>query len=522
LRRRPSTHSHIEINYESIGGEPMTRELLRVENVNKAFSGIPVLRDVTLSLNSGEMLALVGANGAGKSTLIKIICGAYRADQGVIIIDGQRQSYGSVREAVAAGVSVAHQHNMTISRLTGAQNIELGREPTRFGLIDRQELCRRAEALWKEFDVNVDIDAECGDLGPGEQKIVDILKALATNPRILILDEPTATLTLGESKRLFAFLDRLRQKDIGIIFISHHLQEVFDHCDRVVVLKDGQMIHQGDVSGLTREDLVQMMIGRSVTQDRRNRSTVERTRTVSIRDLKVGNLHVEAFEAYRGEIVGIAGLIGAGQTEFLQCLAGARRPLSTGQVELLDRQALPRSIADAVIQGICLVPGDRIHNAMFGPLSVEENLSTASLKGLSKSGFLSKLQATARAGNLISALSIKCFGQQQPVNELSGGNQQKVSFARWLSRPGQGGAELKNQVFLLDNPTEGVDVGAKAEFYDLIDRLAAAGATVIVTSAEFTELLALSDRIYCIADRTLRDHVPGREMSEEDLLLKTN
>jgi ribose transport system ATP-binding protein len=499
----------------------MSEELLRVDNVSKAFGGIPVLEDVSLTLKRGEILALVGANGAGKSTLIKIICGAYAAEQGDIWIDGQQQTYRSVREAVAAGVSVAHQHNMTISRLTGAQNIELGREPTRFGLIDRRELRRRAEALWREFDVNIDIDVECGDLGPGEQKIVDILKALATNPRILILDEPTATLTLGESKRLFAFLDRLREKNIGIVFISHHLQEVIDHCDRVLVLKDGRMMHQGEVEGLTREDIVQLMIGRSVAQEKRPSSADAGETVVSIRDLQTGNLHVEAFEAARGEVVGIAGLIGSGQTEFLQCLAGARRPSRVGSARMFGADGLPKTVGDAVLRGTYLVPGDRIRNAMFGPLSVEENLSAASISGLSPGGFISRTMARSRAGQLISALSIKCAGQWQSVLELSGGNQQKVSFARWLSRPGAAGA-LKDQLFLLDNPTEGVDVGAKAEFYDLIGRLAQQGATVIVTSAEFTELIALCDRIYCISDDRLRDHFPATEMTEEALLLKTN
>ncbi len=501
----------------------MSKELLRVENVSKEFGGVQVLQDVSLTLNGGEILALVGANGAGKSTLIKVICGAHGADQGTIWIDGQRQTYDSVRGAVAAGVSVAHQHNMTISRLTGAQNIELGREPTRFGLIDKRELRRRAEALWKAFDVNIDIDAECGDLGSGEQKIVDILKALATNPRVLILDEPTATLTLGESKRLFAFLDRLREKNIGIIFISHHLQEVLDHCDTVVVLKDGRLIHQGVVDDkLTREDIVQLMIGRSVVQEKRSSSTIAGYTVVSVKDLKVANLHVESFEAARGEVVGIAGLIGAGQTEFMQCLAGARRPTEPGSVEIFSGGKLPRTVGDAVMRGIYMVPADRVHTAMFSALSVEENLSSASLDGLSSRGFIASRAARSRAAELIAVLAIKCAGQQQKVQELSGGNQQKVSFARWLSRPGTKSGNLKNQIFLLDNPTEGVDVGAKAEFYDLIGRLTKQGATVIVTSAEFTELIAICERIYCISDNTLRDQFPAADMTEETLLLKTN
>ena len=501
----------------------MTSEpLLRVENVWKAFFSVRVLEGVGLSLNRGEILALVGANGAGKSTLIKIVCGAFGADEGVIWIDGHQQSYRSVREAVAAGVSVAHQHNMTISRLTGAQNIELGREPTRFGLIDHGELRRRAEALWREFDVDIDIDAECGDLPPSEQKILDILKALATNPRILILDEPTATLTVSESKRLFAFLDRLRHRDIGIIFISHHLQEVFEHCDRVAVLKDGKMVFEGDVSGLTREALVHLMLGRTVEALPQHGRQVTGDAAVSVRGLSVGKLRVESFAVAKGEVVGIAGLIGSGQTELLQCLIGARRPDVPGTAEIFGRKGLPASVGDAVARGVHFIPDDRAKNAMFAMLSVEENLSTASLGGLSWRGFFRGREANERADGLISAHTIRCADRRQSVSELSGGNQQKVSFARWLSRPGEKEGDLTGQLFLLDNPTEGVDVGAKAEFYTLIRALAGRGATVIVASFEFQELITVCDRIYCIAQDTLRDHYPAAGMTEEALLLKTN
>lgn len=500
----------------------MTDVLLRVEGISKAFVGIPVLRDVSLDLHRGEILALVGANGAGKSTLIKIICGALHADSGSIVIDGAPATYRNVSEAVAAGISVAHQHNMTITRLTGAQNIELGREPTRFGLIDHKELRRRAEALWREFDVDIDIDAECGDLSAGEQKILDILKALAVNPKILILDEPTATLTFGESKRLFDFLKRLRQRDIGIIFISHHLQEVFDHCDRVVVLKDGRVVFQGAVAETTREGLVQLMIGRTIdTLPDRKMPDGRGEEVISIRGMAVGRLHVEEFRVGRGEIVGVAGLIGSGQTEMLQCIAGARRPDRTGSVSVLGA-GLPGSVAEAIRRGIRYVPDDRVRNAIFAALSVEENLSAGSLGGLSVGGFFSHRRAAARADALVDLLSIKCRNRRQVINELSGGNQQKVSFGRWLSPKDEDTGADGDRLFLLDNPTEGVDVGAKAEFYRLIRRLAEDGATIVIASTEFAELIALCDRIYCISHSVMREHFPADGTSEEELLLKVN
>jgi ribose transport system ATP-binding protein len=499
----------------------MTDALLHAERISKAFVGIPVLRDVGLDLHRGEILALVGANGAGKSTLIKIICGALHADAGTIAIDGARASYRNVREAVAAGVSVAHQHNMTITRLTGAQNIELGREPTRFGLIDRKELRRRAEALWREFDVGIDIDAECGDLGAGEQKILDILKALAVNPKILILDEPTATLTLGESKRLFAFLDRLRQRDIGIIFISHHLQEVFDHCDRVVVLKDGKVVFQGTVAETTREELVQLMIGRTIDALPDREAPGPQEEMVGIRGMVVGRLNVEEFNVGRGEIVGVAGLIGSGQTEMLQCIAGARRPDRAGTISILGA-GLPGSVAEGIGRGIRYIPDDRTRNAIFAPLSVEENLSAGSLGRLSARGFFTRRRAATRADALIGSLSIKCRNQRQVVNELSGGNQQKVSFGRWLSPQEEDAGGGGDRLFLLDNPTEGVDVGAKAEFYRLIRRLAEDGATIVVASVEFAELIAICDRIYCISHGVMREHFAAAGTTEEELLLKAN
>ncbi len=265
-----------------------------------------------------------------------------------------------------------------------------------------------------------------------------------------------------------------------------------------------------------------MMIGKPVDIARQEGAHIGEDLVVSLRDVRVGPLHVEAFEAARGEVVGIAGLIGSGQTELLQCIAGARRPNRSGAATLFGRQGLPASVGEAVGRGVHFIPDDRVNNAMFAALSVEENLSTASLGGLSRRGFFRHRDANSRADTLIGSLSIKCRDRRQAISELSGGNQQKVSFARWLSRPGRTHGGLENRLFLLDNPTEGVDVGAKAEFYALIRELAAAGTTIIVASVEFQELITLCNRIYCIAQDKLRDHFPAAEMTEETLLLKTN
>ncbi len=505
----------------------MSEPLLQAHAMGKRFQATMALAEVDLDLHAGEMLALVGANGAGKSTLVKIICGALMPDVGTLQVGGRAVQFRGVADALAAGIAVAHQQVAIIRPLTGAENIMLGREPLRRGLIHDRTLIARAQELADRFGVRIDLSRECDTLSLGELKILDILKALATGPRILILDEPTASLTLAETQRLFAFLADLRRPTparpgLGILFISHHLNEVFAQCDRIVVLKDGRKVHDGAVAEITLKEVVQLMVGRVIeTTDWTSHAVIDdksEDAVVALRALRVGRLEVPELTVRRGEVVGIAGVLGAGQTELLECLAGAVPAATAREVRLADLRRLPRSVAEAIDHGIYLVADDRLRKAMFVGLSVEENVLAGSLAQISRRGVVQTGPALAIVRDIIARLRVKCSGPHQDVLQLSGGNQQKVVFGRWLARIGRGG----RPVLLLDNPTEGVDVGSKAELYALIRDLARQGAAVLIASAEFTELIALCDRVYCIGHGRLTACLPRAELSEDRLLLEVN
>ncbi len=490
--------------------------------MGKRFLATMALAEVDLDLHAGEMLALVGANGAGKSTLVKIICGALMPDAGTLQVGGRAVQFRGVADALAAGIAVAHQQVAIIRPLTGAENIMLGREPLRRGLIHDRTLTVRAQELADRFGVRIDLARECDTLSLGELKILDILKALATGPRILILDEPTASLTLAETQRLFAFLADLRRQGLGILFISHHLNEVFAQCDRIVVLKDGRKVHDGAVAEITLKEVVQLMVGRVIeATDWTSHAVVDNgpeDAVVALRALRVGRLEVPDLTVRRGEVVGVAGVLGAGQTELLECLAGAAHAATAREVRIADLQRLPRSVTEAIDHGIYLVADDRLRKAMFGGLSVEENVLAGSLAQISRRGVVQTGLALSIVRDIIARLRVKCSGPHQDVLQLSGGNQQKVVFGRWLARIGRGGPP----VLLLDNPTEGVDVGSKAELYALIRDLARQGAAVLIASAEFSELIALCDRVYCIGHGRLTACLPRAELSEDRLLLEVN
>ena len=501
----------------------MAEPLLQARAIGKSFAATVALADVDLDLHAGEMLALVGANGAGKSTLVKIICGAVMPDRGTLDVGGRAVHFRGVADALAAGIAVAHQQVAIIRPLSGAENIMLGREPLRGGLIDRRALAASAQEHADRFGVRIDLGRECDTLSLGELKILDILKALATGPRILILDEPTASLTLAETQQLFAFLADLKRRGLGILFISHHMNEVFAQCDRIVVLKDGRSVHDGMVAAISLPEVVRLMVGRAIEEtdwaSHAAPGEADEDTVVSVRDLRVGRLQVGALTVRRGEVVGVAGVLGAGQTGLLECLAGASPPARARDVKLAGLAHLPRTVAEAIDHGIYLVADDRLRKAMFRGLSVEENVLTGSLAQISRSGFVQTGRAAALVRDIVARLRVKCSGPRQEVLQLSGGNQQKVVFGRWLARIGR---DEKRPVLLLDNPTEGVDVGSKAELYALIRDMARQGAAVLIASSEFSELIALCDRVYCIRDDRLEACLPRQQLSEDRLLLEVN
>ncbi len=497
--------------------------LLRGRGLGKSFAGTAALAGVDIDLHASEILALVGANGAGKSTLVKIICGALAPDAGTLEVGGRAVRLRGVADALAAGIAVAHQQVAIIRPLTGAENIMLGREPLRGGLIDDRALIARAGELAARFGVRIDLARECDTLSLGELKILDILKALATGPRILILDEPTASLTLAETQLLFSFLADLKRRGLGILFISHHMNEVFAQCGRIVVLKDGRKVHDGDARDVTLPEVVRLMVGRTIESGDWISHAAGEDTVVSISGLRAGKLSVPELDVRRGEVVGIAGVLGAGQTGLLECLAGAAPPHAVGAVRIAALDRLPRSVSEAINAGIYLVADDRLRKAIFRGLSVQENVLAGSLPQISRHGFVREGAAARIVRDIVAKLRVKCGGPNQDVLELSGGNQQKIVFGRWLARIApEGSEEGSAPVLLLDNPTEGVDVGSKAELYGLIKDLARQGASVLIASAEFSELAALCDRVYCIRGDRVAGCVPRAALSEDALLLEVN
>ncbi|MDQ0395328.1 sugar ABC transporter ATP-binding protein [Labrys monachus] len=494
---------------------------LSARGIGKSFHGHPALIDVDLDLRGGEMLAVVGANGAGKSTLIKIICGALRSDRGEIRIDGRPVTIQSVGDAHAAGIAVAHQQIAIIPCLTAAENIMLGREPLRAGFIRNGPLYAEARRIASRFGIDIALDRECGELGLGENKILDILKALVSEPAILILDEPTASLTLNESRKLFAFLRDLKAQGLAIIFISHHLNEIFEQCDHVVVLKDGRKVHDGPVAQTTPEEIVHRMVGRAIEDTDWSSSKVHGKVTLRLEDTTIAGLRVPELTVHAGEVVGIAGVLGGGQTEVLETLAGdGPRPVG-GDILVNGEPGCPRTVPDAIARGVYLVADERLKKALFPGLSVEENLLTGSLAEKSRFGFMQAGGIAAAAQEATRRLAIKCRSRGQDILQLSGGNQQKVAFGRWLIRMDNGSRKAR-PLLLLDNPTEGVDVGSKAELYGLIRDLARGGASILIASAEFPEMLKLCDRIYCVADKSIGTCLDRADFSEERLLLEVN
>jgi ribose transport system ATP-binding protein len=500
----------------------MSNEIrLSARGIGKRFAGTVALAEVDLDLRGGEMLALVGANGAGKSTFVKVICGAVLQDEGNISIEGKPVAFHRVADALAAGIAVAHQQVAIIPCLTGAENIMLGREPVRGVLIDSAAVRSVAKKLTERFGVDVELNRECEALDPGETKILDILKAMANDPRVLILDEPTASLTLTESRRLFAFLDDLKRHGVSILFITHHLNEVFEHCDRVAVLKDGRKVHDGPVAALKLDELVHIMVGHAIEDTDWTSHASTDDVTVHVHDLHMDRLAVPELTVHRGEVVGVAGVLGAGQIELLERMAGVSHAAVAAAARLGGLSRLPHSVEEAIDHGIYLIADNRLRKALFPRLSMEENILTGSLKQASRNGFMQRGLVLRMAQEIIRRLRVKCSGPDQEVLSLSGGNQQKVVFGRWLARLAHN-KKTTSPLMLLANPTEGVDVGSKAELYAVVRELARHGASVLVTSTEFDELIKLCDRVYCIAHGTISTCVPRTELTESRLLLEVN
>jgi ribose transport system ATP-binding protein len=481
--------------------------LLEMRSITKRFPGVIALQDVFLRLERGEVLALAGENGAGKSTLIKVLGGAHQPDAGDILVDGVKVRLSSVADAKRAGIALIHQELMLAPNLDVADNIFLGNEDRPIGLLSplRRRAMREAAArLLERVGLAHRPDTPVSRLTVGEMQMVEIAKALSLNARLIIMDEPTSSLTAEESAKLFEIIRSLRSLGIAIIYISHRMEEVRALADRVTVLRDGR--HVGDLTRAeaTHEKIVSMMVGRELSANyfppRAPFAAGDPAPALVVQDLLVpGAPGRVSFSAQRGEIVGFAGLVGSGRTELMQTIFGATPALS-GSMCLEGRPFFPRRPGDAIRRGVCLAPEDRKRYGLVLPMSVTRNISLASIQRYSRYGLLDRAQERRLALAEVARFRVKTPTIEQPVVNLSGGNQQKVVLAKWLA--------MSPKVLILDEPTRGIDVGAKAEIYRHMAALAESGLTILMVSSEMEEVLGMSDRVVVMHERWIRGVLP--------------
>jgi ribose transport system ATP-binding protein len=491
---------------------PAVPLLVEVRGISKRFPGVRALDDVSLAVAPGEVLAIIGENGAGKSTLLKILAGVQPPDSGELLVDGQPVRFRGVEDALARGIALIHQELNLADNLDLAGNIFLGREPRRFGLLDLAGMHREAAGWLGRVGLDLDPATPLARLPIGRQQLVEIAKALSTNARLLIMDEPTSSLSARETETLFRVVKDLRSRGVSVIWISHRLGEVKELADRVVVLRDGRNAGEiTDRAEIEHDRMIRMMVGRDIDRLARRPSHPAGDVVLAVGDLRTPAhpAHAVSFAVRAGEIVGIAGLVGAGRTELLTTLFGIT-PAVAGSVAVAGRPVTPSSPIDAIRAGLALVPEDRKQEGLVLEMAVRENMSLAALWTESRAGFIDTAAERQLAAEMIPALAIKTPGDRQAVQFLSGGNQQKVVLAKWLA--------MKPKVLLLDEPTRGIDVGAKAEIYDLVHRLAGEGLAVLFVSSEMEEILSLADRALVMHEGRLAGGLSRRELSEENVM----
>jgi ABC-type sugar transport system ATPase subunit len=493
--------------------------VLSFRGVTKRFPGVTALRNVSLDVLPGETHAIVGENGAGKSTLVKCLSGVVTDYQGELWIRGRPVRFLGTTDAQRMGIAIIHQELNLVDALPAAANIFLGREKRAlFGLLDERAMERAAGELLRQLECQVDPRQPVGRLRVGDQQLVEIAKALSLEAEILIMDEPTSALTATEAARLFRIIGRLRAQGVTILYISHKMDEVFQLADRITVLRDGQLVRTLDRAQTGPRQITHLMVGREIEdinlgQPRTPGDVVLEVRNLQLpwpghaRQWKLRDIH---FTLRRGEILGLAGLMGAGRTELLECLFGSSSPPPQGEILLEGRPVAFRNPAQAKRAGIALVTEDRKRLGLFANLNVQENFSICSLETVTRLGWISARRETAMTRQAADQLGVKAPDLAVPITTLSGGNQQKAILGRWLlTRP---------KVLLLDDPTRGVDVGAKAELYRIMDRLCRDGLGIVVTSGELPELLALCDRILVLCEGRLTGELRRQEATEQRIM----
>ena len=491
----------------------MNEIILEMKKIEKRFSGVHALKGVDFKLRSGEIHALMGENGAGKSTLMKILTGIYKADSGEIVCFNKKCNFNSVKESQNMAISIIHQELNQVNDLTVSQNIFLGREKLKLGCFtDDKAMQKEAKSLLAYVGVKISPDEKISALTVGEQQMIEIAKAVSFDSKILILDEPTTALTEAETEELFKIMNELKAKGIGMIYISHRMDEIRKISDRVTVMRDGEYIGTVNTEEVIDEEIVKMMVGRKITSAKKEKSRVKENSPVvlEVKKLNSGDkLKNISFKLYKGEILGISGLMGAGRTELARAVSGADG-FDSGEIFINGERVTVKSPADAVKKGICYLSEDRKRYGLLLNKSVFENSLLSSLEKYSEYGFINDKKGNSDAEKQNEKLKTKAPSLSVSVKNLSGGNQQKVVVSRWLLKD--------SEIFIFDEPTRGIDIGAKSEMYDLIEQLAENGKSVIIISSELSEILGVSDRILVMCEGKITKEMPIEEANQENIM----
>jgi len=485
---------------------------LEMRNICKQYPGVRALDDVSLVVGAGEVHALLGENGAGKSTLMKILAGAQSKDAGEILLSGEPVNIDSPQKAMNLGVSIIYQEFNLVPYLSAGENIYLGREPRAAipGFVDFRTLYRQAQEVIDNLGVRMDARTPINQLSIAQQQMVEIAKATSKRSKIIVMDEPSATLTDHELKALFDLIRQLKSEGVSVVYISHRLEEVFEVCDRATIMRDGRCIATRDVAELTREEIIRLMVGRELKDAIPKVAATPGAPALTVKHLnRKGVLHDISFEVHQGEVLGLAGLVGAGRTETARAIFGAD-PIDSGAIEVLGKPVKIRSPQDAIKHGIGLVTEDRKQQGLVLGMVVRENTTLANLDILATMGFIRRREENAVAEKYRADLAIKTPSIEQTVQNLSGGNQQKVVLAKWLF--------TGSKVLIFDEPTRGIDVGAKSEIYKLMNELAAKGVAIIMISSELPEILGMSDRILVMHEGRIAGELSRAEANQESIM----
>ena len=484
---------------------------IEMRGIDKLFGSNQVLKQAGFALESGEVHALMGENGAGKSTLMKILTGVYTKDAGTVLVDGKEVNYKNPQEAEKAGIVFIYQELNVMFDLTVEENLFMGKEiHGKFGICDKKAMQKKAQEALNILGVNISPKTVMAELSVGQQQMVEICKALMADAKVIIMDEPTAALTQSETVALFKVIESLRKKGVSMVYISHRMEEIFELCDRITVLRDGSYIGVKNIPETNMNEIVKMMIGREIGERYPSRNVKIGKEVLKVKELtRKGTFHDVNFSVRAGEVLGVSGLMGAGRTEIMQAIFG-NLSYESGTIEIDGKEVKISNPRQAMEHGIGFITEDRKTEGLMLDKSIRENISLCNLRRISKSSVISREAEKNMVAEAIKDLHIKCFGSYHECNNLSGGNQQKVVLAKWiLTNP---------KILILDEPTRGVDIGAKKEIYSIINKLAAQGVAIIMVSSELPEVLGMSDNIMVVREGEVRGIISYEEANQERVM----